>query len=316
MGEILERPQAPARHRLDVDAYYKMAEAGILTRDDRVELIDGEIIDLNPIGSPHAGKTNRLARLFAKAAADGHVLTSVQNPLRLDAYNEPEPDLMLLRPRADDYQASHPSAADVFSSLKFPTSSLAYDRGAKLALYARFGVAEVWIIDIAGSAVEIYRQPKEGAYSSTGAADRRIPHAGPRPKRRDRRRRAARVTPASPFSGASDWPLPGAALGALAAAEDALARLDERIRSSPIAEGFVSRTHFQDACASLWLAGELVSLEDLVLHDARMDIHAPTHALTRAQAVLRARRRIAGAAPEWALSRTVSKLCAAMAKRR
>jgi hypothetical protein len=91
-------------------------------------------------------------------------------------------------------------------------------------------------------------------------------------------------------------------LGALAAAEDALARLDERIRSSPIAEGFVSRTHFQDACASLWLAGELVSLEDLVLHDARMDIRSPTHALTRAQAVLRARRRIAGAAPEWALS--------------
>ena len=110
------------------------------------------------------------------------------------------------------------------------------------------------------------------------------------------------MTPASPLGGASDWPLPGAALGALAAAEDALARLDERIRSSPIAAGFVSRTHFQDACASLWLAGELVSLEDLVLHDARMDIHSPTHALTRAQAVLRARRRIAGAAPDWALS--------------
>ena len=96
--------------------------------------------------------------------------------------------------------------------------------------------------------------------------------------------------------------MPGAALGALAAAEDALARLDERIRSSPIAEGFVSRTHFQDACASLWLAGDLISLEDLVLHDARMDIHAPTHALTRAQMVLRARRRIAGAVPDWALS--------------
>ena len=99
-----------------------------------------------------------------------------------------------------------------------------------------------------------------------------------------------------------DWSLPAAALGALAAAEDALARLDERIRASPIAAGFVSRTHFQDACASLWLAGDLVSLEDLVLHDARMDIHAPTHALTRAQAVLRSRRRIAGAAPDWALS--------------
>ena len=110
------------------------------------------------------------------------------------------------------------------------------------------------------------------------------------------------MTPATPLGAASDWPVPGAALGALTAAEDALARLDERIRSSPIAAGFVSRAHFHDACASLWLAGELVSLEDLVLHDARMDIHSPTHALTRAQAVLRARRRIAGAAPEWALS--------------
>ncbi len=107
---------------------------------------------------------------------------------------------------------------------------------------------------------------------------------------------------ARPPSRVLDWSLPGAALGALAAAEDALARLDERIRMSPIAAGFVSRTHFQDACASLWLAGDLVSLEDLVLHDARMDIHAPTHALTRAQMVLRARRRIAGAAPDWALS--------------
>jgi hypothetical protein len=110
------------------------------------------------------------------------------------------------------------------------------------------------------------------------------------------------VNPTWPLSAAADWPLPGAALGPLAAAEDALARLDERIRSSPIAEGFVSRTHFHDACASLWLIGELLSLEDLVLHDARMDIHSPTHALTRAQTALRARRRIAGAALEWALS--------------
>ena len=88
----------------------------------------------------------------------------------------------------------------------------------------------------------------------------------------------------------------------LAAAEDALARLDERVRASPIREGFISRTHFQDACASLWLAGELVTLEDLVLHDARMDVRSPTHETTRAQAVLRARRQIAGAAPDWALS--------------
>ncbi|VTZ28330.1 conserved hypothetical protein [Methylocella tundrae] len=166
MGEILERPQAPSRHRLDVDAYYKMAEAGILTRADRVELIDGEIIDLTSIGSPHAAIARRLNRLFAPAAADGIVLVSQLNPLRLDAYNEPETDLMLLRPRADDYLASHPSAAEVLLLVEISDSSLAYDRGRKLALYAQFGVPEVWIVDLAGSAVEVCRQPQDGAYSS------------------------------------------------------------------------------------------------------------------------------------------------------
>jgi hypothetical protein len=98
-------------------------------------------------------------------------------------------------------------------------------------------------------------------------------------------------------------PLPWAALaGPLAAAEDALARLDERLAKSPIRDGWMARTHFTDACASLWLEGELVHLDDLVLHDAGMDIRAPTHELTRAHAVLRTRRRIAAAKPEWALS--------------
>ncbi|MBR1090773.1 DUF1612 and helix-turn-helix domain-containing protein [Bradyrhizobium manausense] len=100
-------------------------------------------------------------------------------------------------------------------------------------------------------------------------------------------------------------PLPWAQLiGPLAAAEDALARLDERLAKSPIRDGFVARTHFTDACASLWLEGELVHLEDLVLHDAGMDVRAPTHELTRARAVLRIRRRIAAAKPDWALSAT------------
>ncbi|MFG1404252.1 RHE_PE00001 family protein [Xanthobacter sediminis] len=98
-------------------------------------------------------------------------------------------------------------------------------------------------------------------------------------------------------------PLPWAQIAApLAAAEDALARLDERLAKSPIREGWISRTHFTDACASLWLEGELIHLDDLVLHDARMDIRAPTHELTRAHAVLRTRRRIAAADPDWALS--------------
>jgi hypothetical protein len=99
-------------------------------------------------------------------------------------------------------------------------------------------------------------------------------------------------------------PLPwGDIAGPFAAAEDSLARLDQQLAKSPIRDGWVSRVHFSDACASLGLEGALVHVDDLVLHDANLDVRAPTHALTRAHAVLRARRRIADAKPEWALSR-------------
>ena len=138
MGAIFDRPQTPTKHRFDVDAYYKLAEAGILPNPHRVELIDGEIIDLNAIGSPHAAITTRLTQQFIRAVGDLAII-SVQNPLRLDSYNEPEPDLLVLRPRADDYQANHPGAADVLLLIEVSETSLAYDRGAKLALYARFG---------------------------------------------------------------------------------------------------------------------------------------------------------------------------------
>jgi Uma2 family endonuclease len=166
MGEILERPPAPARHRLNVDAYYRMAEAGILTDPHRVELIDGEIIDMPAIGSPHAAITNRFARTFSRALRDEVALVAVQSPLRLDAYNEPEPDVMLLRPRADGYRASHPGAADVLLVIEVSESSLAYDRSVKLQLYAGFGVPEVWIVDLIGTALEVCREPREGAYAS------------------------------------------------------------------------------------------------------------------------------------------------------
>src|SRR4051812_2980708 len=99
MPAILDRREIPTRRRFDVDAYYRMADTGILAPEDRVELIDGEIVEMAPIGSAHGGTTNRLTKLVAQAVADGRVLVSVQNPLRLDAYNEPQPDLMLLRPR-------------------------------------------------------------------------------------------------------------------------------------------------------------------------------------------------------------------------
>ena len=166
MGEILERPPAPTRRRFDVDAYYRMAEAGVLGDSRRVELIDGEIIDMAAIGSPHAAVTNRLARLFTRALRDETALVNVQSPLRLDVDNEPQPDITLLRSRHDDYRESHPTAADVLLLVEVSVASLAYDRGVKLALYARFGVLEVWIVDLIGAAVEVYREPKEGAYAS------------------------------------------------------------------------------------------------------------------------------------------------------
>ena len=165
MGEILERQQAPARHRLDVGAYYKMAEAGILAPNDRVELIDGEIFDMVPIGSLHGGKTDRLNRFFARAAADGLALVRVQGPVRLDAWNEPEPDVMLLKPRPDDYQDRHPNAADVLLLVEVSETSLSHDRETKLPLYAKFGVPEVWIVDLRGAAIEVYREPKGDAYA-------------------------------------------------------------------------------------------------------------------------------------------------------
>jgi Uma2 family endonuclease len=166
MPDILERPFVPTRHRLDVGAYYKMAEAGILPRDLRVELIDGEIIDMPAIGSPHAGLVKRLVRLFAPAAGEGRVALSVQDPLRLDSFNEPEPDVMLLRPRADDYRMSHPTASDVLLLVEVADTSLGYDSSVKVPLYATFGIPEVWIIEIGGAAIAVYRSPKDGDYAA------------------------------------------------------------------------------------------------------------------------------------------------------
>jgi hypothetical protein len=143
-----------------------MAEAGILTHPQRVELIDGDIFDMNPIGSPHAAVTRRLEQKFARAVADGLVLVSVQNPLRLDAHNEPQPDFVALRPRPDAYAASHPGAADALLLIEVSDSSLDHDRTTKLSLYARFSVPEVWIVDLSGGAVEVYRDPAEGRYVS------------------------------------------------------------------------------------------------------------------------------------------------------
>jgi len=162
---MLDWSDLPARHKLTADEFHRMADVGILKQTDRVELIEGEMIDMTPIGSGHAGKTNRLNRLFAPFVVNGLALISVQSPLRLDAYNEPEPDLMLLQPRPDDYQSNLPGPADVLLLIEVADTSLAYDRGTKLKLYARHKIPEVWIIDLSGHAVERYTFPIDGIYT-------------------------------------------------------------------------------------------------------------------------------------------------------
>ena len=126
----------PRRHRITVDEYLRMAESGSFAPDARVELIDGEIIHVPPIGPSHSAVVSRLARLFFQSIpAQGHV--RVQLPVRLDRYSEPQPDLALLRARDDDYSRSHPSPSDVLLLIEVSHSSLTFDRNVKIPLYAR-----------------------------------------------------------------------------------------------------------------------------------------------------------------------------------
>lgn len=146
-----------------VEEYYTMAEAGILTEDDRVELIDGHILAMSPIGSRHAGCVNRLNQLLSEAAGR-RVLVSVQNPIRLSKHSEPEPDIALLRPRADYYTETHPGPEDVLLVIEVVESSAESDRRIKVPLYARYGIPEVWLVVPNTEVVEIYRQPSSGRY--------------------------------------------------------------------------------------------------------------------------------------------------------
>jgi len=142
-----------------------MAETGVLRPDARVELLDGRIIDMSPIGSTHAGTVKRLIRIFNKVARDRWVI-SVQDPLRLDDHSEPEPDFMLLKPSPDDYTSRHPQPDEVFLLVEVADASLDYDREEKLPAYGRAGVAEVWIVNLNELTIEVYREPHFTGYGS------------------------------------------------------------------------------------------------------------------------------------------------------
>jgi len=141
--------------RFNVTEYYKMAKAGILKPDDRVELIEGEIIKMRPIGSPHAACVARLVQLLPRAI-DDRALLWVQNPVRLDDYSEPVPDVALLRPRKDFYAARHPLPKDTLLVIEVADSTLLKDRNVKVPLYARKGLREVWLVNIPKEIVEVY----------------------------------------------------------------------------------------------------------------------------------------------------------------
>ena len=163
---LLERNPWVTRRKFDVAEYYRLAEAGILHEDDRVELIEGEIVEMVPIGSDHSGTVNALNHALMSAAGRRATL-SVQGPLHLSDYSEPQPDFMLLKPRPDFYRERHPRPEDVLLLIEVSQTSLRYDRAVKLPLYARHGIPEVWIVDLPDRVVEVHRDPSPDGYAST-----------------------------------------------------------------------------------------------------------------------------------------------------
>jgi Uma2 family endonuclease len=146
-----------------VDEYYAMADVGVLTPDDHVELIGGEVLEMSPIGSRHAALVNRLTR-WLTASLGERAVVSVQNPVRLDDFNQPEPDLAVLRPRDDFYAEAHPGPADVLLLVEVSDSSLVFDRKVKLPLYATHGIPEVWVVNLIERVVEVRREPQGRKY--------------------------------------------------------------------------------------------------------------------------------------------------------
>jgi Uma2 family endonuclease len=151
------------RRRFTVAEYYQMAAAGILHEEDRVELIEGEIVEMPPIGPGHAASVDDLTELFVQGLGKA-ARVRVQNPVHLDEYNEPQPDLMLLRRRPDSYRRGHPRPADVLLIVEVGATSAGLDRRVKLPLYARFGILEVWLVDVGRGTIRVYREPSPTGY--------------------------------------------------------------------------------------------------------------------------------------------------------
>lgn len=154
-----------AQHRFSVKDYYRMAETGVLRPDARVELLDGKIIDMSPIGPFHGSITKYLIKNLT-ASAQGRWLVAAQDPVRLDDHSEPQPDIMLLKPVSDFYRKRHPQPGDVYLLVEVSDTTLDADQTEKVPAYGRAGVAEVWIVNLIDSTVDVYREPNFTGYGS------------------------------------------------------------------------------------------------------------------------------------------------------
>ncbi len=153
-----------------VDSYQRLAELGVLRDNDRVELIAGQVVEMSPIGDRHASCVRRLNRLFSQSLV-GAAIVDVQNPVVLGEHDAPQPDVVLLKPRSDAYPR-HPRGTDILLVIEVADTTLAYDRDIKMPLYARAGIPEAWVIDLAADRIHVYRDPVAGQYASTRTASR------------------------------------------------------------------------------------------------------------------------------------------------
>lgn len=152
-----------AKRWITADEYERMGEAGIFPEGARLELIEGEIFEMSPIGSAHAACVDFLVYLF-NVIANGHFIVRVQSPIRLNDFSEPQPDVALLRWRDDFYRGAHPTPADVLLVVEVADTTVVTDRSVKLPLYARSGVPEFWLVNIPEGQLEIYSQPSGDSY--------------------------------------------------------------------------------------------------------------------------------------------------------
>lgn len=164
MMNIQTQPQ-PRRLRFTVDEYYKMIELGMLKDYEKAEIIEGELIQKTTVGSRHAAIVNALNRFFSRNAVD-EILVSVQNPVRLTDFNEPEPDIALADLTKFDGRR-HPRPGEILLVVEVSDSTLKYDRDTKLSLYAEAEVPEVWIVNLPNDIIEIHQKPSVGIYQLT-----------------------------------------------------------------------------------------------------------------------------------------------------